>query len=128
MKSSKYIFTLDLQAQQSQMCLIATIGDTNREMVINFSDGGVPFELEGTEVAVLLIDRPNHTTYEKACLLNDNNNVTFKFDREIYGDGEGLEGIYDCQLVIYDSEEHKNELWSPSFSILVGSKKKRPMT
>lgn len=128
MKSSKYIFTLDLQAQQSQMCLIATIGDTNREMVINFSDGGVPFELEGTEVAVLLIDRPNHTTYEKACLLDENKNVKFKFDRDIYGDGEGLEGVYDCQLVIYDNEEHDNELWSPSFSILVGSKKKRPMT
>ena len=129
MRASQYKITLDVQSTQSQVCLVAAVGDTQRELVIMFSDGGVPFELSGTETAVIFIEGP-YSTHRANCKVKDGG-VYYKFDKFTCPE----EGLHNCQLYIYEGElneegelkEGGEALWSPQFSMFVGPKNKLPM-
>lgn len=125
MQPSRYAFALDMHTSQSQICLVATQGDTNREFIISLSDGGKPFTVPKESTTVhLLIDRPTGTTIEEITpvISNDGSYVTYKFTQDTCL----VDGMHDCQLVFYDEEE--NELWSPCFSYYVNPKKKQVTT
>lgn len=127
MQTSKYQFALDLQETQSQICLMATQGDTGREFVISFSDGGKPYKLEGVHTVMLLIQRPNKTVVAwgdeegaaNPVLTEDGAQVIYKFTPDTCVE----EGLHECQLVFYGDEEKTDVLWSPSFSLYVSKKK-----
>ena len=123
MKASRYIFSLDLHEAQSQICLVATEGDTNREFVISLADGGEPYSIDKEDIAKtsvqLLIERPNHDTITEVTRLlsEDGSTVTYRFTRETCA----VEGMHDCQLVFYG--EGDQELWAPRFNLYVNKKK-----
>jgi hypothetical protein len=130
MQKSRYSFVLDLQSTESQICLIAAEGDTNRELAISFSDGGVPFNLSGNETVVIFIEGPAGT-HKAACTV-ENGGAYYKFDKYTCP----IEGFHKCQLFIFEGKVDENyellvegdELWSPQFGLFVGPKKKRMMT
>lgn len=129
MKASRYIFSLDLHEAQSQICLVATEGDTNRELVISLSDGGEPYSIDKEDVEKtsvdLLIERPNgETIVEKSPILSeDGSTVTYRFT----GETCAFEGMHDCQLVFYGEEGSDQVLWSPRFNLYVNKKKQDRM-
>ena len=118
MRASRYIFTLDVQSLQSQICLAATQGDTYREFYINFSDGGVPFVLEQGTIASILIERPTGEVMEDFCEVVDGGiNVSYRFKQSTCA----CDGLHNCQLLLTD--EDGNQLHSPWFSMHVAKKK-----
>ena len=118
MRASQYKFTLDVQSTQSQVCLAATEGDTNREFYISFSDGGVPLAIEGLQSATIIFERPDGDLVEDYCdVLNDGANVLYPFKT---GTCEAA-GINNCQLLLIDA--NGKQLYSPSFSLNVAKKK-----
>lgn len=127
MRASRYNFTLDLQSQESQVCLVATLEDTNRELNISFSDGGEPIELEGNESVMLYIDRPDGTTYESAEGVEKfvvkeygtNYFVKIPFKKEMFS----VAGLYNFKLKIIEAGEEDVHVWSPQFAMAVSEKK-----
>ena len=126
MRASRYNFTLDLQTQESQVCLVATLEDTNRELNISFSDGGEPIELEGNESVMLYIDRPDGTTYESAegtdFIEKDKNEhfyVKIPFKKEMFS----THGVYKFKLNIIEANDADACVWSPQFTMVVSEKK-----
>lgn len=129
MRASRYNFTLDLQSQESQVYIVATLEDTNRELNISFSDGGEPIELEGNEAVMLYIDRPDGTTYESAesvdkFVVTDENSryyVKIPFKAEMFT----TTGVYKFKLKIIEADDAKSHVWSPEFAMIVGEKKNK---
>ena len=127
MRASRYNFTLDLQSQESQISLVSTLEDTNREFNINFSDGGEPIELEGNESVMLYIDRPDGTTYESAegvdkFVVKDDGShyfVKIPFKKEMFS----VVGIYRFKLKIIEAGDEDVHVWSPQFTMIVSEKK-----
>ena len=126
MQTSKYQFALDLHDAQSQICLMATQGDTKRQFVISLSDGGEPYSVEGVSAVHLLIERPDKTTIveKNPKLSEDGATVTYNFTEFTCV----AEGLHECQLIFYGDADNVEELWSPCFSLYVNKKKRVPMT
>lgn len=112
MSPSKYIFTLDLRTVQSQMSLPVTQGDTNRTLVISFSDGGKPFVLGSGASAMISIVRPTGTSVQEFCLIEDDGaRVVYNFSEHTCA----VSGLHKCQIVLYNSEG--KQIASPKFAI-----------
>lgn len=136
MQTSKYQFALDLHDTQSQICLMATQGDTGREFVISFSDGGEPYSLKGVHTVQLFIQRPNMTVLEwgdengganPRLVVEEDGSVSqviYKFTPDTCKEY----GLHDCQLVFYGDDAKTEEIWSPCFSLFVNKKKRALMT
>lgn len=112
MDSSKYIFTLDLRTIQSQITLPVTQGDTNRTLIISFSDGAKPYGLNSIETAKLSILRPSGEPVREECRVTDGGAcVEYTFsDHTVYE-----RGLHKCQLVLYNAAG--KQIASPKFSI-----------
>ena len=131
MRASRYNFTLDLQSSEAQVCLVATLEDTNRELNISFSDGGEPIELEGNEAVMLYIDQPEGTTYESAegtdFIDKDENEhfyVKIPFKAEMFT----TSGVYKFKLKIIEADDTNVHVWSPQFTMVVSEKKNKVVT
>lgn len=117
MKSSKYIFTLDLRSVQSQISLPVTQGDTNRTLGISFTDGAKPYILAAMSTAMLSIQRPSGTWLHEYCVIVDGGAcVTYDFTEETCV----ATGLHNCVLTIYNAEG--KEIASPKFSMDVAPK------
>lgn len=124
MKASRYQFALDMHEVQSQVCLMATEGDTMRELVINLCEGGEPFAAEGVTSLQMLIEGPDKVVVTEFGELNpslseDGTQVLYKFTKDTCPH----EGLYDCKIVFYGDREQDEVLWTPCFSIFAGKKK-----
>ena len=112
MSSSKYIFTLDLRSVQSQISLPVTQGDTNRTLIISFSDGAKPYVLGEKATAMLSILRPTGTPVQEYCEVEkDGSCATYNFSEYTVA----VAGLHKCQLVLYNAEG--KQIASPKFSI-----------
>lgn len=122
MQRSRYSFVLDLQSTVAQICLVASLGDTSREFAITFSDGGIPFNLDGTETVEIYI-KGLSGTHRSMCKLEkidaeDDSADTKYFVHYVFTKETcAFEGMHNCQLNIYDA---LGNLWSPSFNLFVG--------
>lgn len=117
MSPSRYIFTLDLRSTQAQIVLPVTQGDTNREFLISFSDGGKPFVLGSRSTAMMSIVYPTGTSIQEFCEADsDGARVLYKFS-EYTCPGAGL---HTCQIVLYNAEG--KQIASPKFSINASAK------
>lgn len=112
MDSSKYIFTLDLRSVQSQITLPVTQGDTNRTLLISFSDGAKPYVLGENSVAMISIVRPTGTKVQEVCLVEEGGAcVIYHFSDHTCA----VPGLHNCQMVLYNPEG--KQIASPKFSI-----------
>lgn len=116
MNSSKYTMTLDLHSSQSQYSISARLGDTNRKLLINLTDGGVPYKIPEGCTAHISIKRPNDVPFEEYCTIKDNTVIEYQF-------GEGTcatSGIHNCDLTLYSLEGEV--LGSPKFTLVVNDR------
>lgn len=112
MSSSKYIFTLDLRSVQSQISLPVTQGDTNRTLIISFSDGAKPYVLGEKATAMLSIVRPTGTSVQEYCKVDEGGAcATYEFSEHTVA----VAGLHKCQLVLYNAVG--KQIASPKFSI-----------
>lgn len=112
MNSSKYIFTLDLRSVQSQITLPVTQGDTNRTLLVSFSDGAKPYVLGENCVAMMSIVRPTGTKVQEVCIVEEGGAcVIYHFSDHTCV----VPGLHNCQMVLYNSEG--KQIASPKFSI-----------
>lgn len=124
MKASRYQFALDMHEVQSQVCLMATEGDTMREFVINLCEGGEPFVAEGVTSLQMLIEGPDKSVRTEfgdgnPHLSDDGSQVIYRFTSQTCPN----EGLYECKIVFYGDAEKTEVLWTPCFSIFAGKKK-----
>lgn len=117
MSYSKYIFTLDLRSVESQMALQVTQGDTNRELVISFSDGGKPVVLANGSIAMMSIVRPTGTVAQEPCEIEEGGTyVVYTFSKYTCP----VVGLHKCQIVIYNAEG--KQIAAPKFAINASAK------
>lgn len=114
MQRSRYSFVLDLQSTETQIYLVASQGDTNREFNITFSDGGVPFSLDESDKVEIHIEGAGRT-FADPCKV-EKGGVSYPFTEATCA----LEGLHKCQL---DLEGKSGNITSPSFALFVGPKK-----
>lgn len=113
--NSKYYFILDLHSTQSQISLPAMKGDTAREWIISFSDGGNPVVLEDGVLAKLEIKRPTGTFINEFCPIENNTTVVYKFLQN--ENTAAVDGVHDCNIVLYSAEG--GVLGSAKFTMVV---------
>ena len=129
MKASRYQFALDMHDVQSQVCLMATEGDTMREFVINLCEGGEAFTAEGVTSLQMLIEGPDRKVRAEfgdnnPRLSEDCSQVIYRFTNDTCPN----EGLYECKIVFYGDAAQNEVLWTPCFSIFAGKKKQDRMT
>jgi hypothetical protein len=113
MNSSKFTMTLDLHKSQSQYSISAIVGDTNRKLLINITDGGAPYKITDGSSAFISIKRPNNTEIEDCCLIKNNTVIEYKFTKDTCA----AEGIHNCEITLYSLEGEV--LGSPKFTMVV---------
>lgn len=118
MNSIKHRFTLDMHSSQSQVCIPARLGDTNRSLHINLSEGGTPYFIETGSLAKLTIYRPTGTHIEEFCNIKNNSTVVYRFSQN--ANTCAVEGIHECDLVLYGPDGEL--IASPRFSMLVSER------
>jgi hypothetical protein len=112
MSSSKYIFNLDLHSSVSQISLPCTVGDTDRTLVISFSDGGMPYEIPADVTAAVSIKRPPDLPDVYTLGKVEDSCVIYKFEGGLIG----AKGIYNCQVELFKTQgEVKKRIASPRF-------------
>lgn len=118
MNSIKHRFTLDMHSSQSQVCIPARLGDTNRSLHINLSEGGSPYFIETGSLVKLTIKRPTGTSIEEFCNIKNNSTVVYRFAQN--KNTCAVEGIHECDLVLYGPDGEP--IASPKFSMLVSER------
>lgn len=115
---SKFRFTLDMQSALSQISVPVSLGDTSRTFSISLCDGGLPYYIADGCLAMLSIRRPAGTFMQAFCAIEDN--AVVKYDFSENPNTAAVEGIHDCQIVLYDEEG--NEIATPRFTMVVNSR------
>jgi len=115
---SKFRFTLDMQSVLSQISVPVSLGDTGRTFNISLCDGGVPYYIADGCLAMLSVRRPTGTFMQAFCAIEDN--TVIKYDFSENPNTAAVEGIHDCQIVLYDADGE--EIASPRFTMVVNSR------
>lgn len=116
MNSSKFTMTLDLHTSQSQYSISARLGDTNRKLLINLTDGGVPYKIPDGCYAYVSIKRPNGVPFEEDCVIKDNTVIEYQFRKNT----AAMAGIHTCDLTLCSLEGEV--LGSPKFTLVVNDR------
>ena len=103
MNSSIYRFTLDMHSTQSQVSIPTTLGDTNRKLYINLTDGGNPYKIVDGCLAKLSIKRPTGSHLEAFCSIENNTAIVYDFSQ--HKDTATVAGIHDCDVSLYGLDE-----------------------
>ena len=105
MASSRYLFTLDLHTTYSQITLPVTAGDTDRELVMCFSDGDRPYLLTESSTVSISFEYPGGaTTISYGCVVDlENNAAHFEFDENTCASA----GVYTVQVRLTDGATNR---------------------
>lgn len=114
----KYRFTLDMHAVQSQISIPVTLGDTARTLYVSLSDGGLPYIIEDGCLAKIEIKRPSGTKLEDFCPIEKNTTIRYEFSQN--ENTAAVEGIHECNIVIYDTDGSK--ICTPRFTMVVSDR------
>lgn len=114
MSSSTYRFTLDLHSTKSQIMLPVVAGDTDRQIVVNFADGGNIYSLKDV-YGVITIARPgDHKTIQDEVAVNaEDNTVTYAFNENTCP----AKGMYEVDITLYRGNEKRKRIASPKFTL-----------
>ena len=118
MSYSKFKFTLDLQRAHSRISIPVTLGDTSRTFNISLCDGGAPYYIADGCLAMLSIKRPTGTFIQAFCVIEDN--AVIKYDFSENPSTAAVEGIHDCQIILYDPDGA--EIATARFIMVVNSR------
>jgi hypothetical protein len=118
MNSSIYKFLLDLQSTQSQIALPVTRGDTARVFLIRLADGGLPYTIVDGILAKIDIKRPTGTHISHFCAVENNRTIRYDFSQN--ENTAAVEGVHDCEVILYNSEGEK--VASARFTMIVSDR------
>lgn len=121
MNSSKYTMTLDLHSSQSQYSIPVMYGDTSVTLLINITDGGVPYRIEEGCYAGITIKRPRGTEVNDVCMIRNNTVIEYHFAED--GSTCAEEGIHSCDITLFDGKGAR--IGSPWFTMVVNKKVER---
>lgn len=112
---SIYKVTLDLHDTMSKWMLDLKKGDNLRRLDIVLSDDGDPYILGENDSAVLRVKKPDGTILYNYCSVEDDGVISYNFTSQT----SAVTGMLECELTIYDSENHK--LTSPTFFLRIAN-------
>lgn len=113
MNSSKFRLTLDLHSAQSQYSIPVMLADTSVTLLINITDGGIPYRIEDDCYASITIKRPNGTTYEDVCAVKNNSIIEYHFTKHTCV----IKGIHHCDISLFDGKGER--IGSPWLTMVV---------
>lgn len=120
MNSSRFRLTLDLHSVQSQYAIPVMVGDKNVSLLINITDGGVPFIIEDGFFAKLSIKRPTGTHIEAFCAIENKATIVYDFDQDAEAYPTAVEGVHECDITLYTPDGRG--VGSPRFTMIVSPK------
>lgn len=118
MNSITHRFTLDMHRAQSQISIPITRGDTARVILVNLSDGGLPYIIETGCLAKFEVKRPTGTHLEAFCPIEKNTTIRYDFSQNV--NTAAVEGIHECSVILYDAEGLR--IASPRFTMIVSDR------
>ena len=115
--SSTYRFTLDMHSAQSQISIPCVLGDTNRQLRINLSDGSKPYYIEDGCMAMIGIRNPVTGRFvNQFCHIEGNATIVYPF-----GSSTSCEvGIHECDITLFDL--NYNVITTPRFTMVVSDR------
>ena len=113
MEYLEYRFTLDMHKSVSQISLPVRQYETNRRLLITFSNKGSPYTITDGCTAVLGATKSDGTTLFDNCTIKDNSTICYEFNDQT----ASALGIVECSIILYGPEEAV--IASPHFIIVV---------
>ena len=98
---SKHRFTLEIQSAHAQIAVPVTLGDTGTKLYIALTDGGKPFNIPDGTLAMITVHRSSGTYLQAFCSIKNNTTVVYDFMQN--PNTAAVEGIYSCELTLYDA-------------------------
>ena len=112
MNYSDYRFTLDIQLQQAQVSVPATLNDTARRLCIGLTDGRKPYIIADGCTAAFAAKKPDGFALYNQCTI-ENNTVIYEFTPQT----ASVAGTCECEIRLYN--EVGKQLTSPRFLLVV---------
>jgi hypothetical protein len=111
MNNSEIRFTLDLQKPQSQVSIPVKLGDTARTLRITITDGGEPFVIADSCIAMLSAVKSNGYKIFDECIIEEGAIIRYDFNEHT----ATAEGITECEIVLYGDNNNTDT------AVVVGS-------
>ncbi len=112
MNYSNHRFTLDIQLQQAQVSVPATLNDTARRLCVGLTDGRKPYIIADGCTAAFAAKKPDGFALYNQCTI-ENNTVIYEFTPQT----ANVAGTYECEIRLYN--EDGKQLTSPRFLLVV---------
>lgn len=116
MNYSIFRFTLNMHNHRSQASVSAFKGDTAVRLLINITDGGVPYIIEEGCVAVLSGTKADGIKFAHRCAIINSSTIQYDFTEQT----ASCVGIVNCELTLYGADG--GVITAPKFVIVVDEK------
>ena len=116
MNTLSYRFSLDLQTSQSQISIPVLLGDTNRRLYINLTNGGVPYIIPDGSIATFVARKSDENTLFNSCIIENKTTIRYDFTPNTATEP----GIVNCEVRLYDT--NGKTITSPRFIMVVDSR------
>ena len=113
MEYLEYRFTLDMHKSVSQISLPVRQYETNRRLLISFSNKGSPYTITDGCTAVLGATKADSNTLLDNCIIENNTTIVYEFNEQT----ASALGIVECSIILYGPEGEV--ITSPHFIIVV---------
>lgn len=113
MNYSVYRFTLNMHTHRSQASVSAFYGDTAVRLLINLTDGGMPYLIGDGCTAVLSGTKADGTKLWDRCVIVDGTTIQYDFTEQT----SNCAGVANCEITLYDAEG--KIVTAPKFTIVI---------
>ena len=113
MNYSIFRFTLNMHTHRSQASVSAFRGDTAVRLLINITDGGIPYLIEDGCTAVLSGTKADGTKLHNRCVIENNTTIKYDFTEQT----SSCVGVANCEITLYDAEG--KIVTAPKFVIVI---------
>ena len=113
MNYSIFRFTLNMHTHRSQASVSAFQGDTAVRLLINITDGGVPYTIADGCVAMLTATKADGTKLAHRCTILNSSTIQYDFTEQT----TSCLGIVNCEVALYGADG--GIITAPKFIIVV---------
>ena len=113
MNYSIFRFTLNMHNHRSQASVSAFQGDTAVRLLINITDGGIPYTINDGCVAMLTATKADGTKFSHRCTILSSATIQYDFTEQT----TSCLGIVNCEVALYGADG--GIITAPKFIIVV---------
>ena len=114
MNYSVYRFTLNMHTHRSQASVSAVYGDTAVRLLINLTDGGMPYLIGDGCTAVLSGTKADgNKLWDRCVIINNGATIQYDFTEQT----SNCAGVANCEITLYDAEG--KIVTAPKFTIVI---------